>query len=1240
VKAIWGFDSLPIVAHIVSGSVATASSPSIPTWLVYPGITILIGLALLAIDYEFRPIWTAELFFRVSYLWLLFSAGGQRDRILNLVQRHLEYAERSALVDPAQSVAHADRVVNIIRPLYDKETGSEELQIALARAYCVRANSRITQKKWRDAISELQQIKLRPPQWDYSRELGVLSALLADPEIVRRDQALFDEIIKMLDSFPKNEAVVSTLRNGLMVHMRALHEGTDWAPLASIKDDYLALFNDDNSVQSELYVYRATAKRMNADYDGAIADAERVLKRDPLNCGALLNSGLASLATDRFDVAEKHLTTVIASCKAAEDQTLAYWGRSESRLRAGDYDGATKDCTTLIDKWSKEYPLIYGTRGEAYYRLGRYEDALSDLTVAIDGGSQQGRNYFMRGESNRLQGKPKDAFADFEKAAQNSSEEYYGHYGMGFICLEQSDSVVDTIEKVEDLKRARQHFLIAEPKAKNQSEVLFVLYHRLAKVESALGNHKEAGGWLKRAVETGAAAPTTSVAGLPFSYLWDALSVSLGDPDAAPSFTNTLEQFERLAREEPNNADAHYGAGRLFLKQGGHDVEAITYFNTAIKLRSDSSDYFYVRAWAKSRSKDWLGALVDVDDAIKANDKSAANHQLRGVINNQLGHLSEAIKDFLQAIQRQPNYTDAYRDLVWTRAQNDEWEEAIKDSGKAIDEGIRNEIILAIRAEAYRMRGDLPEALRNSSEALGVAPGYALAIRIRGLTLLQQGELDTAIKDFDRAIEIDPKEALSYFGRGEARRQKSEPDKAILDLNEAIRLSDKFASAYCRRGWVQIQRWNRTAQEADLSLAAADFGEANRIEKSNPEAYCGLAEVSRFKVLLDEALAHVATALAYNPDYYFAYEIRGWVYIQKQDWEAAFRDFSKAIGAVGFAATANSYYGRAEASRMKKDWDNAISDYTDSIQRDPKVSGTYYGRGLARAAKLDSQGAISDYNDSIRIASKAGENYRHVLINRAWAYFELRCDLEAQSDVKTARDLDSKQTDVYIEWGNMLSWMGHLEDAIRMYEIVIKEGPRFGAGFAGRGATRVKKEGEINGAIEDLTAGINLGENFAYAYINRAWARLRNREGNAAIEDCLKAINLDQSISDTYNHLALGHWWTGGSVEAEENLNKVLKICLPNLALRPPRRTRGEIVSWGHYSHDWTIAVESRPTEPLAYLGRAISQWMARDLDSAVLDLHMAMELRSDFEEARRVLDLVQSEANERNASTDNRPAK
>ena len=91
----------------------------------------------------------------------------------------------------------------------------------------------------------------------------------------------------------------------------------------------------------------------------------------------------------------------------------------------------------------------------------------------------------------------------------------------------------------------------------------------------------------------------------------------------------------------------------------------------------------------------------------------------------------------------------------------------------------------------------------------------------------------------------------------------------------------------------------------------------------------------------------------------------------------------------------NAYY-------MKKQFDNAISDYSNAIDTNPKFAVAYQNRGSAYSIKGDYYKAISDYDKAIELNPKNALTYA----SRGNAYFMLNQFNNAIADYNKAIEFD------------------------------------------------------------------------------------------------------------------------------------------------------------------------------------------------------------------------------------------
>jgi tetratricopeptide (TPR) repeat protein len=129
------------------------------------------------------------------------------------------------------------------------------------------------------------------------------------------------------------------------------------------------------------------------------------------------------------------------------------------------------------------------------------------------------------------------------------------------------------------------------------------------------------------------------------------------------------------------------------------------------------------------------------------------------------------------------------------------------------------------------------------------------------------------------------------------------------------------------------------------------------------------------------------------------YNNRGWDFYQKKDYDKAISDYTDYIKLA--PNDADAYYNRGLAYYNKKEYDEAISNYTDAIKLNPNYADGYYNRGLAYYNKKEYDKAISDYTDAIKL----NPNYANAYYNRGLVYRIQGNKAQAQADFNKARQL-------------------------------------------------------------------------------------------------------------------------------------------------------------------------------------------------------------------------------------------
>src|SRR5712671_6473 len=115
-------------------------------------------------------------------------------------------------------------------------------------------------------------------------------------------------------------------------------------------------------------------------------------------------------------------------------------------------------------------------------------------------------------------------------------------------------------------------------------------------------------------------------------------------------------------------------------------------------------------------------------------------------------------------------------------------------------------------------------------------------------------------------------------------------------------------------------------------------------------------------------------------------------------------------GATGFAQTnAESFFYAGWSAFSAKNYNAALTNFTKSIELEPRNADTYNGRGRTKWWLQDYSGAIADYDKAICVNAQCGGYY----CNRGQAKFALKMMPEALADFNKAIELDPTNTQAF-----------------------------------------------------------------------------------------------------------------------------------------------------------------------------------------------------------------------------------
>jgi len=243
----------------------------------------------------------------------------------------------------------------------------------------------------------------------------------------------------------------------------------------------------------------------------------------------------------------------------------------------------------------------------------------------------------------------------------------------------------------------------------------------------------------------------------------------------------------------------------------------------------------------------------------------AETHDYLGNALLQKGKTDEAIAQFQQALQINPDHLDVHNDLGSVLLQRGRVDEAIVHYQKALELKPDDAQTHYNLGNALLQKGKTDEAITQFQQALQINPDHVDALNNLGSVLLQGGKVDEAIVQYQKALELKPDDARTHYNLGIAFSQNGKMAEAISQYQKVLQLEPFNPEAQNNLAWLLATcpqaSLRNGAQAVELARQANELtGGRNSIILHTLAA--ALAETGRFGDAVQSAQKAMALARA------------------------------------------------------------------------------------------------------------------------------------------------------------------------------------------------------------------------------------------------------------------------------------------------------------------------------------------------------------------------------------------
>lgn len=235
-----------------------------------------------------------------------------------------------------------------------------------------------------------------------------------------------------------------------------------------------------------------------------------------------------------------------------------------------------------------------------------------------------------------------------------------------------------------------------------------------------------------------------------------------------------------VLRKYDARVDNYVSLGDAFVDDGNYEDARREYGRAILHIgasgpKPQHAPIFFKRAFALKKLRQTQEALEDYDQAIQLQPDFVDVHIGKGVTLYELGRYREALENFRRASELKPDFTRAY----------------------------------VLAGLMLRLTGDFEQSIEQLDRAIQLSPRFPDAYYNRGLVRSDMREYERAIEDFSTAIVLNDTYKDAFISRGLAHMDLKQYDSAIQDFDRAIALDPQCAEAYGHRGQALFEKGYR-----------------------------------------------------------------------------------------------------------------------------------------------------------------------------------------------------------------------------------------------------------------------------------------------------------------------------------------------------------------------------------------------------------------------------------------------
>jgi tetratricopeptide (TPR) repeat protein len=356
-------------------------------------------------------------------------------------------------------------------------------------------------------------------------------------------------------------------------------------------------------------------------------------------------------------------------------------------------------------------------------------------------------------------------------------------------------------------------------------------------------------------------------------------------------FGEAIDAERAALKLDPKNSSAHYQLGRFLLRLGQRkDLnEAISELKRALELDARQFEVRFELIAAYRELGNLAEAAAQLDVLQESRPTDARVFYVTALLDTDRNDLAAAVRNFNEAITRDPTIYGAWQDLGLAYAKANKWAEAASTFGELAKRQPGSIEAAYFHALALYNSGNNKDAESEVRRALRLDAGAVEAHTLLGIILASRGDANVeAAESLSQAAALNPNSFDAQFYLGRVQYALKDYAGAIKSLRAALKLNPSHPETRFFLG---------TTLEL-LGDSNAAMSEYQELLKLNPNSVMGQLGAGALLVKqgkIDEALVALNKAVSLDPKEFEAHWALGRALALKERFPEAVESFQRAV---------------------------------------------------------------------------------------------------------------------------------------------------------------------------------------------------------------------------------------------------------------------------------------------------------------------------------------------------------